>query len=226
MECLRPVLKKRKRYSPDDPEGVVGGFTTPVTPAGAPSDAGDSVPGITPKSVTFPRGSKCQRVVGSADPKIDRTPIDLPCHCDGCGKYILTARHNCDACEDYDLCAPCYASLVDGTLAHEHDASCFQVMDWTEEEEEEAALAEASRSTAAHATPVSDGTGGARSDDRGGRGRGGDTGRRRKGRGRGGAFPDADEPGDWGRRAQLAEGGGERRGHERELVPVSDALDR
>ena len=107
MECLRPALKKRKRYSPDDPEGVVGGFTTPVTPAGAPSDAGDSVPGITPKSVTFPRGSKCQRIVGSADPKIDRTPIDLPCHCDGCGKYILTARHNCDACEDYDLCAPC-----------------------------------------------------------------------------------------------------------------------
>ena len=85
MECLRPALKKRKRYSPDDPEGVVGGFTTPVTPAGAPSDAGDSVPGITPKSVTFKRGSKCQRIVGSADPKIDRTPIDLPCHCDGCG---------------------------------------------------------------------------------------------------------------------------------------------
>ena len=155
MECLRPALKKRKRYSPDDPEGVVGGFTTPVTPAGAPSDAGDSVPGITPKSVTFKRGSKCQRIVGSADPKIDRTPIDLPCHCDGCGKYILTARHNCDACEDYDLCAPCYASLVDGTLEHEHDASCFEVKDWTEEEEE-AALEEASRSTAAHATPASD----------------------------------------------------------------------
>ena len=168
----------------------MGGFTTPVTPAGAPSDAGDSVPGITPKSVTFPRGSKCQRIVGSADPKIDRTPIDLPCHCDGCGKYILTARHNCDVCEDYDLCAPCYASLVDGALAHEHDASCFQVMDWTEEEEEEA-LAEAARSTAAHATPVSDGTGGARSDDRGD----GDGVRHREeeeGRGRGGAFPDAD----------------------------------
>ena len=167
MECLRPVLKKRKRYSRDDPKGVVGGFTTPVTPAGPPSDAGDSVPGITPKSVTFPRGSKCQRIVGSADPKIDRTPIDLPCHCDGCGKYILTARHNCDVCEDYDLCAPCYASLVDGALAHEHDASCFEVKDWTEEEEEEAALEEASRSTAAHATPASDGTGGARPDDRG-----------------------------------------------------------
>ena len=176
-----PGAQAPQRYSPDDPEGVVGGFTTPVTPAGAPSDAGGRARG-SPKSVTFPRAS----ARGSSAPptKIDRTPIDLPCHCDGCGKYILAARHNCDACEDYDLCAPCYASLVDGTLAHEHDASCFQVMDWTEEGG--GGAREASRSTAAHATPVSDGTGGARSDDRG------DPGwrhRRRKGRGRGGAFP-------------------------------------
>ena len=114
--------------------------------------------------MTFPRGSKCQRVVGSADPKIDRTPIDLPCHCDGCGRYILTARHNCKACEDYDLCAPCFVSLEgDGGLQHEHGAESFEVQDWTEEEEE-LALREAIDAMAGHATPAT--TGGARPIDR------------------------------------------------------------
>ena len=92
-------------------------------------------------------------------------------------------------------------------MAHEHDASCFQVMDWTEEEEEEA-LAEASRSTAAHATPVSDGTGGARSDDRGD----GDGVETPGGGGKDGVgavlfpTPTSQAIGDGG--AQLAEGGG------------------
>ena len=166
MECLRPALKKRKRYCPGDLDELLGlGSATPVTPAGAPaSDTAGQIPGVTPKSVTFPRGSKCQRVVGSADPKIDRTPIDLPCHCDGCGRYILTARHNCKACEDYDLCAPCFVSLEgDGGLQHEHGAESFEVQDWTEEEEE-LALREAIDAMAGHATPAT--TGGARPIDR------------------------------------------------------------
>ena len=166
MDCLRPALKKRKRYVPGDLDELLGlGSATPVTPAGAPaSDTAGQIPGVTPKSVTFPRGSKCQRVVGSADPKIDRTPIDLPCHCDGCGRYILTARHNCKMCEDYDLCAPCFVSLEgDGGLTHEHGAESFEVQDWTEEEEE-LALREAIDAMAGHATPAT--TGGARPIDR------------------------------------------------------------
>jgi hypothetical protein len=166
MDCLRPALKKRKRYVPGDLDELLGlGSATPVTPAGAPaSDTAGQIPGVTPKSVTFPRGSKCQRVVGSADPKIDRTPIDLPCHCDGCGRYILPARHNCKACEDYDLCAPCFVSLEgDGGLQHEHGAESFEVQDWTEEEEE-LALREAIDAMAGHATPAT--TGGARPIDR------------------------------------------------------------
>ena len=68
-----------------------------------------------------------------------------------------------------------------------------------DEEEEEAALEEASRSTAARHPRVM--APAARARRPRGRGRGRNTGRRRKGRGRGGAFPDADEPGagDWGR---------------------------
>lgn len=167
MDCLRPALKKRKRYVPGDLDELLGlGSATPVTPAGAPASetVAGQIPGVTPKSVTFPRGSKCQRVVGSADPKIDRTPIDLPCHCDGCGRYILTARHNCKACEDYDLCAPCFVSLEgDGGLTHEHGAESFEVQDWTEEEEE-LALREAIDAMAGHATPAT--TGGARPIDR------------------------------------------------------------
>ena len=166
MECLRPALKKRKRYCPGDLDELLGGSATPVTPVfSAPSETvAGQIPGVTPKSVTFPRGSKCQRVVGSADPKIDRTPIDLPCHCDGCGRYILTARHNCKACEDYDLCAPCFVSLEgDGGLQHEHGAESFEVQDWTEEEEE-LALREAIDAMAGHATPAT--TGGARPIDR------------------------------------------------------------
>ena len=66
MECLRPALKKRKRYCPGDLDELLGlGSATPVTPVfSAPSETvAGQIPGVTPKSVTFPRGSKCQRVV-------------------------------------------------------------------------------------------------------------------------------------------------------------------
>ena len=117
LSCLRPALKKRKREDGDvttpasaaEPEVAVpvsaGGTATEGASAGEKAKGSSSV---LKKAVRFLRGKKCEQKMGSADPSIDRTPIELPFTCDGCGNYILTARHNCGGCEDFDLCEPCF----------------------------------------------------------------------------------------------------------------------
>ena len=97
LSCLRPALKKRKRFAPES-EG---------TPVGPPPPSSE-------KKVRFTPGKTLARAFGSADPDVDRTPIELPFHCDGCGNYILTTRMNCAACSDYDLCETCFEALERG----------------------------------------------------------------------------------------------------------------
>lgn len=145
LSCLRPALKKRKRSlleargGGDEPAGTPGGAVGARAP-------GDETPGDGPtssakKAVKFPRGKKCEVAVGSADPDVDRTPIELPFTCDGCAAYILTARHNCGGCEDFDLCEPCFRKHegVDPSIQHDHPASVFVVVPSAEEEEDAAA---------------------------------------------------------------------------------------
>ena len=116
LSCLRPALKKRKRFAPES-EG---------TPVGPPPPSSE-------KKVRFTPGKTLARAFGSADPDVDRTPIELPFHCDGCGNYILTTRMNCAACSDYDLCETCFEALERGEPgrgpAHEHPAAAFVVAD-------------------------------------------------------------------------------------------------
>ena len=122
MACLAPAvmksaLKKRKRFSGEGGEcapGAVGvGFKTPSTD----------------KKVRIGDGKSCEKAVGRADPDVDRTPIELPYHCDNCGHYILTIRYKCGKCADYDLCEACFdARQNDKRMCpHKHHASHFVV---------------------------------------------------------------------------------------------------
>ena len=122
MACLAPAvmksaLKKRKRSSAEGSEhapGAVGvGFKTPSTD----------------KKVRIGDGKSCEKAVGSADPDVDRTPIELPFHCDNCGHYILTTRYNCGKCADYDLCEACFGARQNDKkmCPHKHHASHFVV---------------------------------------------------------------------------------------------------
>ena len=122
MACLAPAvmksaLKKRKRSSAEGSEhapGAVGvGFKTPSTD----------------KKVRIGDGKSCEKAVGSADPDVDRTPIELPFHCDNCGHYILTTRYNCGKCADYDLCEACFEARQNDKkmCPHKHHASHFVV---------------------------------------------------------------------------------------------------
>ena len=89
------------------------------------------------KAVKFPRGKKCAVAVGSADPDVDRTPIELPYTCDGCHNYILGTRYNCGGCEDFDVCEQCFRKYQDGDPdhVHEHPPSVFIAVLSAEEEE-------------------------------------------------------------------------------------------
>ena len=122
MACLAPAvmksaLKKRKRSPAEGSEhapGAVGvGFKTPSTD----------------KKVRIGDGKSCEKAVGSADPDVDRTPIELPFHCDNCGHYILTTRYNCGKCADYDLCEACFGARQNDKkmCPHKHHASHFVV---------------------------------------------------------------------------------------------------
>ena len=122
MACLAPAvmksaLKKRKRFSGEGGEcapGAVGvGFKTPSTD----------------KKVRIGDGKSCEKAVGSADPDVDRTPIELPFHCDNCGHYILTTRYKCGKCADYDLCEACFGARQNDKkmCPHKHHASHFVV---------------------------------------------------------------------------------------------------
>ena len=116
MACLAPAvmksaLKKRKRSSAEGSEHAPGavGFKTPSTD----------------KKVRIGDGKSCEKAVGSADPDVDRTPIELPFHCDNCGHYILTTRYNCVKCADYDLCEACFGARQNDKkmCPHKHHAS-------------------------------------------------------------------------------------------------------
>ena len=123
LSCLRPALKKRKRYSAEGPEFAGSPAVVGIRPA---SDA----PPSSSKRVRILKGKRCEHSFGSADPDVDRTPIQLPYHCDGCGNYILTVRHNCGGCEDYDLCDACfraYRADEPGAASHDHPADVFYV---------------------------------------------------------------------------------------------------
>ena len=106
LSCLRPALKKRKRYSAEGPDFVGSPAVVGFRPA---SDA----PSSSSKRVRILKGKRCEHSFGTADPDVDRTPIQLPYHCDGCGNYILTVRHSCGECEDYDLCDACFRAYRD-----------------------------------------------------------------------------------------------------------------
>ena len=118
MACLAPAvmksaLKKRKRFSVEGGEHAPGavdvGFKTPSTD----------------KKVSIGDGKSCEKAVGSADPDVDRTPIELPFHCDNCGHYILTTRYKCGKCADYDLCEACFGERQNDKkmCPHKHHAS-------------------------------------------------------------------------------------------------------
>lgn len=123
LSCLRPALKKRKRYSAEGPDSVGSPAVVGFRPA---SDA----PSSSSKRVRILKGKRCEHSFGTADPDVDRTPIQLPYHCDGCGNYILTVRHSCGECEDYDLCDACFRAYRDdepGAPSHHHPADVFFV---------------------------------------------------------------------------------------------------
>lgn len=144
LRVIRSALKKRKRSSLDAANGPAGTPSCKDVPsaAGTPSECLSSAK----KAVRFPRGKRCATAVGTADPDVDRTPIELPYTCDGCGNYILAARHNCGGCEDFDLCEPCFGAYRDGVVEgpkHEHPWGVFVRVPSAEEEEEAAATEDA-----------------------------------------------------------------------------------
>ena len=149
LSCLRPALKKRKREDDGDVAAPRANEAEPTSDGGG---RGGCVPGKRPrKRVAFGDASApLERTVGVADADVDRTPIELPYTCDGCGNYILTTRMSCGGCEDFDLCEPCFRAFerggVDGdandakngraaveeisrAVTHEHPPGCFTVED-------------------------------------------------------------------------------------------------
>ena len=150
LSCLRPALKKRKREDDGDVAAPRANEAEPTSDGGG---RGGCVPGRRPrKRVAFGDASAMplERTVGVADADVDRTPIELPYTCDGCGNYILTTRMSCGGCEDFDLCEPCFRAFerggVDGdandakngraaveeisrAVTHEHPPGCFTVED-------------------------------------------------------------------------------------------------
>jgi hypothetical protein len=146
LSCLRPSLKKRKREHDLEVAVPSANGAEPTSDGGG---RGGCVPGKRPrKRVAFGDASApLERTVGVADADVDRTPIELPYTCDGCGNYILTTRMSCGGCEDFDLCEPCFRAFeraVDGdandasgraadeissAVTHAHPPGCFTVED-------------------------------------------------------------------------------------------------
>jgi hypothetical protein len=66
-----------------------------------------------------------ERVVGRADPEVDRTPFGEPPRCGGCGLHCLGRRYGCVRChaDAFCLCVVCFSAHVRMSAPEEPDAS-------------------------------------------------------------------------------------------------------
>ena len=64
------------------------------------------------------------RVVGRADPEVDRTPFGEPTRCGGCGLHCLGRRYGCVRChaDAFCLCVVCFSAHVRMSAPDEPDA--------------------------------------------------------------------------------------------------------
>lgn len=64
------------------------------------------------------------RVVGRADPEVDRTPFGEPPRCGGCGLHCLGRRYGCVRChaDAFCLCVVCFSAHVRMSAPDEPDA--------------------------------------------------------------------------------------------------------
>ena len=65
------------------------------------------------------------RVVGRADPEVDRTPFGEPPRCDGCGLHCLGRRYACVRCDAdaFRLCVVCFSAHVRMSAPDEPEAT-------------------------------------------------------------------------------------------------------
>ena len=88
------------------------------------ADAAAETPRDSKRRRTVAFHATVARVVGRADPEVDRTPFGEPPRCGGCGLHCLGRRYRCVRChaDAFCLCVVCFSAHVRMSAPDEPDA--------------------------------------------------------------------------------------------------------